>query len=180
MIPVSESSPRAVGFVYFIETEGGQYVKIGYSAQPYRRLSQLGTLRPGRFSLRIIGWMPGSIDTERWLHKKFQSDRDKGEWFRDSPGLRLFIRTIGLIEPHSKPERTERTVTAERKPKPVEGTATSPEIRRVFSMMGKRGGAARAESLSPERRKEIAKKAAAKRWGAKRKKGPSTPSKRRA
>lgn len=30
--------------------------------------------------------------------------------------------------------------------------------------MGKRGAAARAKSVSPERRKEIAKKAAAKRW----------------
>ena len=31
--------------------------------------------------------------------------------------------------------------------------------------MGKKGGAARASSLSPERRAEIAKAAAAKRWG---------------
>jgi hypothetical protein len=30
--------------------------------------------------------------------------------------------------------------------------------------MGKKGGAARAKSLSPERREEIAKKAAEKRW----------------
>jgi hypothetical protein len=31
--------------------------------------------------------------------------------------------------------------------------------------LGKRGGAARAASMTPERRAEIAKKAAAKRWG---------------
>ncbi len=31
--------------------------------------------------------------------------------------------------------------------------------------MGKRGGAARAKSMTPERRAEIAKAAAAKRWG---------------
>ncbi|MEO5939146.1 MAG: hypothetical protein ABIQ43_09075 [Sphingomonas sp.] len=31
--------------------------------------------------------------------------------------------------------------------------------------MGRRGGAARAASMTPERRSEIAKKAAAKRWG---------------
>lgn len=31
--------------------------------------------------------------------------------------------------------------------------------------MGKRGGKARAENMTPERRAEIAKKAAAKRWG---------------
>lgn len=33
--------------------------------------------------------------------------------------------------------------------------------------MGKKGGAARAASMTPERRAEIAKKAAAKRWGQK-------------
>lgn len=32
------------------------------------------------------------------------------------------------------------------------------------SAMGKKGAAARAKAVSPERRKEIAKKAAAKRW----------------
>lgn len=31
--------------------------------------------------------------------------------------------------------------------------------------MGRKGGAARASSMTPERRAEIAKKAAAKRWG---------------
>jgi hypothetical protein len=31
--------------------------------------------------------------------------------------------------------------------------------------LGKKGGAARAKSLTPERKAEIAKKAAAKRWG---------------
>jgi hypothetical protein len=31
--------------------------------------------------------------------------------------------------------------------------------------LGKKGGAARAKSITPERRAEIAKKAAAKRWG---------------
>jgi hypothetical protein len=31
--------------------------------------------------------------------------------------------------------------------------------------MGRRGGKARAERLTPERRREIARKAAAKRWG---------------
>lgn len=45
------------------------------------------------------------------------------------------------------------------------------DIRRVMSMLGKRGGpkggAARAESLSKKRRSEIAKAAAASRWSKK-------------
>jgi hypothetical protein len=35
------------------------------------------------------------------------------------------------------------------------------------AQLGKLGGAARAKAMTPERRAEIAKKAAAKRWGAK-------------
>jgi len=37
-------------------------------------------------------------------------------------------------------------------------------VKQVFSMMGKRGGPARAKALTQKRRKEIARKAAAARW----------------
>ncbi len=50
-----ESRRGAVGQVYFIETEDGQYVKRGFSRQVIVRMSQLGTLRPGAFSLRLLG-----------------------------------------------------------------------------------------------------------------------------
>lgn len=95
----TEGGGSQVGYVYFIETEDGRFVKIGYSAQPYRRISQLGTLRPANHALRIIGWMPGTIHTERWIQAKFSTDRDNGEWFRDSPVLRQFIAAIGLVTP---------------------------------------------------------------------------------
>lgn len=109
---------QAGGFVYFIETEDGQFVKIGYSTRPYRRLSQLGTLRPGNHALRLIGWMPGTIQTERWLQGKFTADRDNGEWFRDSVGLRLFIGVLGLIQPKPEPAPAPRLLLMP--PKPTE------------------------------------------------------------
>jgi hypothetical protein len=49
----------------------------------------------------------------------------------------------------------------------VEDRESTPEERGVdpaASAMGRKGGPARAASLTPERRAEIAKKAAAKRW----------------
>ncbi len=49
----------------------------------------------------------------------------------------------------------------------VEDRERTPEERGVdpaASAMGKKGGAARAKAMTPERRAEIAKKAAAKRW----------------
>jgi hypothetical protein len=52
-----------------------------------------------------------------------------------------------------------------------EETLTQEEISKVMSILGrkggKKGGIARKEALSEERRKEIAQKAAAARWGKK-------------
>ena len=60
-----------------------------------------------------------------------------------------------------------RTVMRKRK----DQADPSPEmVSRVFSMMGRKGGPARAESLTAKRRKEIAQKAARARWGKKEKK----------
>jgi hypothetical protein len=50
----------------------------------------------------------------------------------------------------------------------VEDREPTPEERGVdpaASAMGRKGGPARAASMTPERRREIATKAAAKRWG---------------
>jgi hypothetical protein len=38
---------------------------------------------------------------------------------------------------------------------------------KIAQLLGQRGGAARAKTLSPKRRSEIARQAAAKRWGKK-------------
>ncbi|MDB5406605.1 MAG: RNA-binding protein [Rhodospirillales bacterium] len=43
-----------------------------------------------------------------------------------------------------------------------------PPPRSAAAELGSKGGKARAATMTPERRKEIAEKAAAKRWGAKR------------
>jgi hypothetical protein len=62
----------------------------------------------------------------------------------------------------------EATGEAPITPPPKEKNAAAVELGRLG---GKKGGKARAESLTSERRSEIAKKAAAKRWGNKNKKG---------
>ena len=40
-----------------------------------------------------------------------------------------------------------------------------PEVRATFSEMGKKGGKGRWKNVPPEKRRELAKKAAAARWG---------------
>ena len=48
-----------------------------------------------------------------------------------------------------------------------ESFAPEPSKNAAAAELGRKGGAARAAGMSPERRAEIAKKAAAKRWGTK-------------
>jgi hypothetical protein len=88
------------GCVYFIETHDGAFVKIGYSTNLPRRLEGIGVQLPG---LRLIGHMPGTFATERWLHAKFAAYRERGEWFRQDREVQGFIWNIGLIEPIRKP-----------------------------------------------------------------------------
>ena len=97
-------SDKLGGYIYFIETVDGRFVKIGFSVDPYRRLSQLGTLRPGEFELRILGWIPGTFETERWLHDKFVAARENGEWFTSTPELRTFIKAVGLLTSEETPD----------------------------------------------------------------------------
>ena len=51
------------------------------------------------------------------------------------------------------------------RPKPAKAKRKNPAAVALGRLGGKKGGAARASALTPERRSEIAKKAAAKRWG---------------
>jgi hypothetical protein len=82
--------------VYFILTADEQFVKIGYSARVVRRLGQIQVIGPGTKDARLLGYMPGSFSTERWLHQKFSNFRDSGEWFRYSDEVRTFVESLGL------------------------------------------------------------------------------------
>lgn len=168
-----------VGAVYFVETADHEFIKIGYSKEPLRRLSELGPLRPTTFALCLIGHFPASQATEQWLHQKFAKYRDKGEWFRSCDELRRFIETLGLVPPEPERERKiapqrkrEREIVPRRKQEREESPPhqePSPTLLTVAEMTAM-GGKARAKALTKERRQAIAKKAAAARWKKKPKK----------
>jgi len=135
------------GFVYFFETEDSQYVKIGFSVNVNSRMGQMKTLVP----MRLLGYFPGSMATEKWLHEKFAGDRHMGEWFRSSVGLRNFIAALSLITSVPESEMQSRVHVV---------TKVGPSGHRAAMEMVRR----RLKKLSPERRKEIAAAAAAARW----------------
>ena len=79
-----------MGFIYFIALND-QYIKIGYSKLPYRRFFEIKAYNPNNISL--IGLMEGSIADERRLHRLFESQRVRNEWFLYNEKMEDFIST---------------------------------------------------------------------------------------
>lgn len=77
-------------YLYFIEAINTGYIKIGRSANPMQRLAQLSTGSPN--DLVLLGKISGGAALEAELHRRFESLRCKGEWFRTSGELKQFIK----------------------------------------------------------------------------------------
>lgn len=84
---VTKALPRLVYFMY----SAGR-IKIGYTADIYRRVSDLTNM--GGSSVELIGVLPGDKDFERTLHRLFKADRTHGEWFKISDEIRRFLACI--------------------------------------------------------------------------------------
>lgn len=74
--------------IYFIFHNG--HIKIGVSVDPWSRLASLQTAHHEQ--LEMLAIMPGDQAAEREIHRRFAGLRASGEWFRDNPELREFIR----------------------------------------------------------------------------------------
>ena len=72
------------GAVYAIRDDERRAVKIGWSAEPLRRLSQLQVAVPHQ--LRLAAFIAGSKSVESGLHELFQDRHIRGEWYADSDG----------------------------------------------------------------------------------------------
>lgn len=91
----AQPTPAAVAsqsWVYFIANHEDGTVKIGYSDDPQRRLSDLQMGNHSR--LEILATVPGGQDVEQMLHERFADSRIDGEWFDLSGNLREFIQRV--------------------------------------------------------------------------------------
>lgn len=75
-IEIKEKYP---GFIYFIQSELGGAIKIGYSGNIKSRLASLQTGYPDK--LNILGSMPGTAQEEKRIHNKLKESSLRGEWF---------------------------------------------------------------------------------------------------
>lgn len=100
------------GFVYVIHAVGTNRVKIGYSADPANRLSELQTASP--FPLDLVGTRPGTPDMERGLHRHLYKHHRVGEWFEIEPkqALRIVESFIHISENERREAEDKRRESA--------------------------------------------------------------------
>ena len=85
--PKPEETKSKEGFVYYIQEELDGNIKIGWSDDPIKRLSQHQTSNSRE--LRMLVYVKGSQEDEREIHSKFQNSKTQGEWFK--PDKRLLV-----------------------------------------------------------------------------------------
>ena len=89
--PPEEPKPtepkKEEGFVYYIQEEMDGNIKIGFSDDPIKRLSQHQTSNPRE--LRMLVYVKGNKEDEKKIQKKFESLQTTGEWFK--PDKRLLV-----------------------------------------------------------------------------------------
>lgn len=78
---------RRHGFVYFVRA--GDFIKIGFAVDVQRRIASLQTGSP--MPLTLLATTPGTLDSERAYHKRFDELWERGEWFRAVDPLVSFV-----------------------------------------------------------------------------------------
>ena len=58
------------------------------------RHPRLGLILWGTAKLSLLGIIEGGRSLEKDLHKRFSDQRVKGEWFKPSPDLLMFIESV--------------------------------------------------------------------------------------
>lgn len=86
-----------LGYLYFIESPSFGAVKVGFSADPKRRFSQLQSGNPD--TLKLLATMKCKASVERVAHEVLGSSRIRGEWF-NADGVYELLR---WLEPSSEP-----------------------------------------------------------------------------
>jgi hypothetical protein len=90
--------PEGTGFIYFIQAGGRDGpIKIGRAKDPLARLADLQVANHER--LRLLMTIADNGTLEITLHKRFNSLRIHGEWFRCDGDLEDVLWLSGLV-PH--------------------------------------------------------------------------------
>lgn len=79
-------------YIYFVEAVGAGRIKIGFSANPEKRIRGLTT--SSAHELKTLKVIEGELAQERSIHRRFAHLRTHLEWFQDAPELREYIESL--------------------------------------------------------------------------------------
>lgn len=77
--------------IYFIRDATSDLVKVGFSEKPWGRFGQIQVHCPHKLDMLAIA--PGDMAEEGRLHRLFAPVRHRGEWFRLSGPITVYIAT---------------------------------------------------------------------------------------
>lgn len=80
--------------IYFIQTADNQFVKIGVTEDPIRRMAGLQTSTP--YTLKLLAVMPGGREEESAIHLRFRRYAVRGEWFRTAFDVARYAAEHGI------------------------------------------------------------------------------------
>lgn len=84
--PTEPTPPTVPHHVYLVQAGANGPIKIGFSEDPQRRLTELQ--RNQAPPLRLLATLPGGREEEARLHRRFAEHRYEGtEWFAPVPEL---------------------------------------------------------------------------------------------
>lgn len=84
--------------VYFIKCN--EYVKIGYSSNPYARINSIKTSNPHEVEVLLV--IPGNVELEKELHYILRDSNYKNEWFLFDDKIRGIVEMFsGLFSEYS-------------------------------------------------------------------------------
>jgi hypothetical protein len=81
----------ARGTIYFVQSERGGPIKIGFTDNLKRRLASMRTHSADK--LVVLATCKGDLTDERRLHERFAAHRVRGEWFAPAAELLAAIRS---------------------------------------------------------------------------------------
>ena len=81
--------------IYFIVTKDRHYVKIGVTTDLSQRLVELCKAHPTPDALFVFHVLPGSIQLERYLHRKWEHLQTHREWFIFDEDIKTWIQEVG-------------------------------------------------------------------------------------